>query len=149
MAVCVVTKLLSEGKLYSQLKTQYSAEASYYVLHLNWKVSAYSMKQVNKSRSQPTLFQQTLSVVALSLGEPDKLDLSVISVSHTQLPTGVMRLEFVRVSISAEYTVDFSFFFRVLLGDRQLTLNMFTFTKCEFLSYFFSLLISITIPGFM
>lgn len=56
---------------------------------------------------------------------------SVISVSHTQPPTGVMRLELVHVSISvhkywkstAEKMAGCFFLFRVLLQGRQLTLS--------------------------
>lgn len=36
--VCVVTRQLSERKLYSQLKTQYADGVSDYVLRLKWKV---------------------------------------------------------------------------------------------------------------
>lgn len=76
-------RLLSAGKLYLQLRTQSWAEASYYVLHLNWNVSSHSVKQVYEGRSKPTLSQQTLSAVPQSQGEPDKPDLCYLSVSHS------------------------------------------------------------------
>lgn len=137
-----------------QLKTQYSAEASYYVLHLNWKVSTYSMKQVYKSRSQPTLFQQTLSAVPLSLGEPDKLDLCYLRVSHSAShrsdEIGVCTCVYF---CSQVLEICCSEDVRLLLGDRQ-AMNMSTsaiclLQKCEFLSYLFYLLILISIQGFM
>lgn len=112
------------------------------VLQLNWKVSTHSVKQVYKSRSQPTLCQQTLSTVHLSRGEPDKLDLCYLCVSHltshrSHETRGCICIYFCTQILEICCREDQFFFFGVTA--RPWTCPLLLFVDC-FIFFFFLLL---------